>query len=123
MVLLGGDDALVRHRGPGRRTVLSAGAAALAVLLGATAYAIDAYHERPPWGSDIAYEAGYVLGSRVRHHDVRGERVRALLDGGCARMEAQGLGGRKATHNPALWVAGCLDGAAGRPFAHQGLAY
>ncbi|WP_351228003.1 hypothetical protein [Streptomyces sp. NPDC002133] len=41
--------------------------------------------------------------------------------GGCARMESEGLGGRKATHNPGLWVAGCLDGAAGRPSTRQGL--
>ncbi|MEE1751368.1 hypothetical protein [Streptomyces sp. SP18CS02] len=84
---------------------------------------ITTYHERPPWGTDIAYEAGFVQGTRIRQYDVHGDRVRELLGGGCARMETEGLGGPKATHNPAEWVAGCLDGAAGRPSRHQGLAY
>lgn len=99
-----------------------AGAAvALTAAVGGTV--IGAYGERPPWGSDIAYEAGYLQGNRTRHHDPTGERVRDLLAGGCARLEDGGLGGRKATHDPGAWVAGCLDGAAGRPSRHQGLAY
>lgn len=98
-------------------------AAAVTLVVTVSGYTVRAYGERPPWGTDIAYEAGFLQGSRVRQFDMSGERVRDLLDGGCARMEAQGLGGRKATHNPAVWVAGCLDGAAGRPSRHQGLAY
>ncbi|MER7107041.1 hypothetical protein [Streptomyces sp. NPDC000229] len=123
MVLLGQQTALVRHRGPKRRVFWSAVAAAVALAATVGGYAIHAYDGRPPWGTDIAYEAGFLQGNRIRHSDVTGERVRELLGGGCARMEAEGLGGRKATHNPAVWVAGCLDGAAGRPSRHQGLAY
>ncbi|RST18004.1 hypothetical protein E2C00_12995 [Streptomyces sp. WAC05374] len=123
MVLLGQQTALVRHRGPRRRVFWSTVAAAVTLALAVGGHAIRTYDERPPWGSDIAYEAGYLQGNRVRHHDRTGDRVRDLLAGGCARMEAEGLGGRKATHNPALWVAGCLDGVAGRPSRHQGLAY
>lgn len=36
-------------------------------------------------------------------------------------MERQGMGGARAVHDPAAWVAGCLDGAAGRPSRNQGL--
>lgn len=103
--------------------MLTAGAAAAAICLTVAGYVIDTYSERPPWGTDIAYEAGFLQGHRIRRHDMDGARVRELLEGGCARMEAEGLGGQKATHNPAEWVAGCVDGAAGRPPRHQGLAY
>ncbi|MGA4801419.1 hypothetical protein [Streptomyces lavendulocolor] len=123
MVLLGRQTELVRHRGPGRRAFWGLTGAAVALAATVGALAVGAYGERPPWGTDIAYEAGYLQGNRVRHHDMTGERVRDLLDGGCARREAAGLGGPKATHDPAAWVAGCLDGAAGRPSRHQGLAY
>ncbi|ORT57862.1 hypothetical protein [Streptomyces sp. CB03238] len=123
MVLLGQQTALVRHRGPKRWVFWSAVGAAVALVVTVGGHTIGAYGERPPWGTDIAYEAGFLQGNRTRHYDVTGERVRDLLEGGCARMEAEGLGGRKATHNPAVWVAGCLDGAAGRPPRHQGLAY
>ncbi|MEU9293650.1 hypothetical protein [Streptomyces sp. NPDC048266] len=110
-----------RHEGPPRQNfVLSLTAAALF----GTALAwglIDRYDDRPPWGTDIAYEGGYVLASRIRGYDVDGTRTRALLDGECALMERQGLGGARAVHDPAAWVAGCLDGAAGRPSRNQGI--
>ncbi|MFG3496168.1 hypothetical protein [Streptomyces sp. NPDC047928] len=122
MVLLGQEttDAF-RHRGPARGKTLAACAAAVAVVVAAGGAAIHTYGERPPWGDDIAYEAGFVTGNRIRHHDRDGHLTRDLLDGGCARMRDQGVGGPKAAHNPGRWVEGCLDGAAGRPSRHQGL--
>ncbi|MFF8831955.1 hypothetical protein [Streptomyces sp. NPDC015131] len=98
-------------------------ATAVVLMGGGGGYAVASYAERPPWAADIAYEAGFLHGNRVRHHDLTGEQVRSLLDGGCDRARAEGRGGRKARLDPALWVAGCLDGAAGKPPRHQGLAY
>ncbi|MFE7552405.1 hypothetical protein ACFU6J_30950, partial [Streptomyces gardneri] len=62
-----------------------------------------------------------VQASRIRGYDVDGTRTKSLLTGECAHMERQGLGGARAAHDPAAWVAGCLDGAAGRPSRNQGL--
>ncbi|MEU5917597.1 hypothetical protein ACWEPZ_16345 [Streptomyces sp. NPDC004288] len=109
-----------RHEGPPLRKFVIG--AAVAVLLGtATAgFLIDRYHERPPWGTDIAYEGGFVQASRIRGYDVDGTRVKSLLAGECALMERQGMGGERAVHDPAAWVEGCLDGAAGRPSRNQG---
>lgn len=125
MVLLGqtghGPSALVRHRGPSRRAFAAFGTAATATPIAVAGCVIATYDEHPPWGPQIAYEAGYVQGTRIRHRDVRGELGPELLDGGCARLEQEGLGGTRATHDPARWVEGCLDGAAGRPSKHQGL--
>ncbi len=101
--------------------MLAAGAAGLATLLVLAGAGISTYHERPPFGDDIAYESGYVQGLRTRHRDLTGERVRDLLHGGCARLLRDGLAGEKAALAPDRWIAGCLDGAAGRPSGHQGL--
>ncbi|MFE0650102.1 hypothetical protein ACFVZH_16105 [Streptomyces sp. NPDC059534] len=110
-----------RHQGPPpRKFVLFATAA---VLFGAAVAwgLVDRYAERPPWGTDIAYEGGYVQAARIRGYDVDGTRTKALLAGECALMERQGMGGARAVHDPAAWVAGCLDGAAGRPSRNQGM--
>ncbi|GHB02053.1 hypothetical protein ACIQRS_26360 [Streptomyces termitum] len=110
-----------RHEGPPPRTFVPlAVTAALLVLTGA-GLLIDAYDERPPWGTDIAYEGGYILASRIRGYDTDGSRTRSLLAGECARMERDGMGGDRAVHDPAAWVEGCLDGAAGHPSRNQGL--
>ncbi|MFC8171078.1 hypothetical protein [Streptomyces sp. NPDC057325] len=110
-----------RHEGPPpRKFVPFAVVGVLAALTGA-GLLIGAYNDRPPWGTDIAYEGGYVLASPVRGYDVDGSRTRALVAGGCARLEREGRGGDRAVHDPAAWVAGCLDGAAGRPSRNQGL--
>ncbi|WP_331909787.1 hypothetical protein [Streptomyces sp.] len=88
-----------------------------AVVLFGTAVAwglIDRYHDRPPWATDIAYEGGYLQAVRIA-------KWRALRDGECAEMERTGLGGDRAAHDPGAWVAGCLDGAAGRPSRNQGV--
>ena len=94
-----------------------------AVVLAATAAAVlvARYDDRPPWGTDVAYEGGFVQASRIRGYDTDGSRTKALLAGECALMERQGMGGERAVHDPAAWVAGCLDGAAGRPSRIQGL--
>ncbi|MFE7775468.1 hypothetical protein ACFU5O_16510 [Streptomyces sp. NPDC057445] len=120
MVLTGETD-LVRHRVPSRAKLITLLVAA--GLLGAclAALLVRQYNDRPPWGDDVAYEGGYIVGNRVRQTDMTGERTKALLSGGCARAEAEGRGGRRATHNQRLWVAGCVDGAAGRQSTHQGL--
>ncbi|MER6999821.1 hypothetical protein [Streptomyces sp. NPDC000410] len=115
MVLLGQQTALVRHRGPSRRTLIVGLATLTALGIALAALVVWQHNDRPPWADDIAYEAGYVHGNRVRQTDVPGKRTQDLLTGGCVRLESEGLGGQKATHNPGLWVAGCLDGAAGRP--------
>ncbi|MEU3300783.1 MULTISPECIES: hypothetical protein [unclassified Streptomyces] len=121
MVLLGQQTGLVRHRGPsrGKSTVTLTAIVALAVALAAVL--VGQYNDRPPWGDDVAYEGGYLLATRIRQADVSGERTKELLSGGCARMLAEGFGGRRATHDPGLWVAGCLDGATGHISAKQGL--
>ncbi|MGW7364291.1 hypothetical protein ACWGI8_12890 [Streptomyces sp. NPDC054841] len=123
MVMLGQQTSLVRHRGPSPRKLTAVIAAAVVLVAALTAVLIHKYNDRPPWGDDIAYEAGYVKGMRIRKSDPSGKWTKDLLSGGCARMESEGLGGRKATHNPGLWVAGCLDGAAGRASNKQGLFY
>ncbi|MFF5423643.1 MULTISPECIES: hypothetical protein [unclassified Streptomyces] len=110
-----------RHEGPPRRTFVLL--LATAVLLG-TAVAwgiIEQYNDRPPWAADIAYEGGYVQATRIRKYDQDGSRTKALLSGECTLMRQQGMGGDRAVHDPAAWVAGCLDAAAGRPSRHQGL--
>ncbi|MER7947471.1 hypothetical protein ABTY59_08805 [Streptomyces sp. NPDC096079] len=110
-----------RHEGPPLRKFVTV--TAVAVLLGTTTAGvlIGRYDERPPWGTDIAYEGGFVQASRIRGYDVDGSRTKALLAGECALMERQGMGGERAVHDPAAWVAGCLDGAAGRPSRNQGI--
>ncbi|MFG3038751.1 hypothetical protein ACGFYZ_17835 [Streptomyces sp. NPDC048330] len=110
-----------RHEGPPARKFAPLATAA-ALLAAAVAWGlVDHYADRPPWGTDIAYEGGYVQAARIRGFDVNGSRTRALLSGECALMERQGLGGARAAHDPAAWVAGCLDGAAGRPSRNQGI--
>ncbi|MFD7609956.1 hypothetical protein [Streptomyces sp. NPDC059828] len=112
----------VHHRVPGRRgRVLTALVACALLGAAGAAFLIWRFNDRPPWGDDVAYEGGYIMGTRIRQADVTGERTKELLSGGCARLLAEGLGGRRATHNSPLWVTGCLDGAAGRPSTHQGL--
>ncbi|MFJ4336829.1 hypothetical protein [Streptomyces sp. NPDC088915] len=110
-----------RHEGPPLRKFVPSVAVAVLLVLTGTGLLIGAYNDRPPWGTDIAYEGGYVLASRIRGYDVDGSRTKALLAGECARMERDGTGGDRAVHDPAAWVAGCLDGAAGRPSRNQGL--
>ncbi|MBT2445010.1 hypothetical protein J7E93_33965 [Streptomyces sp. ISL-36] len=112
---------MVRQEGPSRRQFIAGLTAA--VVLGTTAAGavIARYAERPPWGTDIAYEGGYVQAVRIRKYDQDGERTRALLAGECAAMERRGMGGDRAVHDPAAWVSGCLDGAAGRPSRNQGM--
>ncbi|MER6917225.1 hypothetical protein ABT354_36760 [Streptomyces sp. NPDC000594] len=112
---------LVHHSGPPRRTLLLVLGAVAALLLTGCWLVLQRYNDRPPWAEDITYEAGYLHGKRVLQGDPTGKLTAELLDGGCVRMEAEGAAGRKATYNPKLWVTGCLDGAAGRPSAAQGL--
>jgi hypothetical protein len=121
MVLLGQPTGLVRHRGPSRSKSAAARAAATALVVAVAAVVIGRYNDRPPWGDDVAYEAGYLHATRIRQADMTGEPTKDLLTGGCARMESDGTGGPRATHNPRLWVTGCLDGAAGEVPAEQGL--
>ncbi|GAA4911596.1 hypothetical protein ACFPM3_10355 [Streptomyces coeruleoprunus] len=121
MVLLGQDTTLVRHRGPSRGKSLAFLAAVTAAFVAVCGVVVARFEDRPPWGSDIAYEAGYRKAARIRAYDRAGDLVRVLLHGGCARMEAEGAGRREATYDPALWVEGCLDGAAGRPSRHEGV--
>ncbi|MGW6568006.1 hypothetical protein [Streptomyces sp. NPDC054975] len=110
-----------RHEGPPRGKFVACVAAA--VLIGTTVagFGIATYNERPPWGTDIAYEGGYLQAVRIRKADVTGQRTRALLAGECASMERMGMGGDRAVHDPAAWVSGCLDGAANRPSRNQGI--
>ncbi|MCH0540417.1 hypothetical protein I3F58_12715 [Streptomyces sp. MUM 203J] len=121
MVLLGEGSALARHRGPSRLKLLTAGAMAAALFVAGSTLVIARYDDRPPGADRIAYEGGYLTGTRVRQRDVRGDLVPELLAGGCARMAREGLGGGRAALDPDRWVAGCLDGAAGHPSWHQGL--
>ncbi|MFI1394390.1 hypothetical protein [Streptomyces sp. NPDC020681] len=121
MVLLGHQTVGSHRPGPSRRTLSLALASAAAVLLAGTWLLIQRHNERPPWAQDIAYEAGFVQGNRVRHYDRTGQEVKDLLAGGCARLRAEGVGGLKATYDPDLWVDGCLAGAAGRQPERQGL--
>ncbi|WP_327324903.1 hypothetical protein OG735_22095 [Streptomyces sp. NBC_01210] len=122
MVLLGHPTAgATHHPGPSRRTLSLAFASAAAVLLAACWLVIQQYNERPPWAQDISYEAGFIQGNRIRHYDPTGRQAKDLLAGGCERFRAEGRGGLKATYDPGLWVAGCLDGAAGRQLEKQGL--
>ncbi|MFD3436785.1 hypothetical protein ACFWU3_04685 [Streptomyces sp. NPDC058685] len=121
MVLLGHDTVAVHHTGPSRRTLLLAAASAAAVLAATAWGLVDRHHDRPPWAKDVAYESGFLQGNRVRQYDRTGQEVKDLLAGGCSRLHAEGWGGRKASYDPGLWVAGCLDGAAGRPASRQGL--
>ncbi|MER8232294.1 hypothetical protein [Streptomyces sp. NPDC094049] len=109
-----------RHQGPPPRKFAAAIAATVLVGTAAVGLLISRYDDRPPWADDIAYEGGFVQASRIRGYDVDGSRVRALLDGECARMERDGMGGARAVHNPARWVQGCLDAAAGLPSKNQG---
>ncbi|MCX4981986.1 hypothetical protein [Streptomyces sp. NBC_00572] len=110
-----------RHEGPARGKFAVGLAVAVVLATAAAAFLISTFNERPPWGTDIAYEGGFVQASRIRGYDVDGSRTKALLAGECALMERQGMGGDRAVHDPAAWVAGCLDGAAGRPSRNQGL--
>ncbi|SDM27973.1 hypothetical protein [Streptomyces wuyuanensis] len=121
MVLLGQGTALVRHRGPSRKKRAALLAAATAVVVALAGLLIHQYNDRPPWADDVAYEGGYLLANRIRKADATGERTKELLDGGCARLLREGAGARRATHKPGLWVAGCLDAAAGREPTKQGL--
>ncbi|MEV6395015.1 hypothetical protein AB0M39_09605 [Streptomyces sp. NPDC051907] len=121
MVLLGPQSAVTHRAGPSRRTLALAVAAAIAVLTAGSWFLVQRHNERPPWADDVAYESGFVQGTRVRQYDRTGLEVADLLSGGCERMRAQGRGGLKATYNPELWVEGCLAGAEAAPPARQGL--
>ncbi|MFD0143510.1 MULTISPECIES: hypothetical protein [unclassified Streptomyces] len=112
-----------RHEGPSRGKFAACLTTAVLVGTAVAGYGIARYDERPPWGTDIAYEGGYLQAVRIRKADVTGERTRALLSGECAEMERTGMGGDRAAHDPAAWVTGCLDGAAGRPSQNQGLLH
>ncbi|WP_225804104.1 hypothetical protein [Streptomyces sp. NK15101] len=110
-----------RHEGPPRGKFAAGFTVAVVLATAAAGVLIGAYDERPPWGTDIAYEGGFVQASRIRGYDTDGSRTKALLAGECALMERQGMGGERAAHDPAAWVEGCLDGAAGRPSRNQGI--
>ncbi|MEV4944380.1 hypothetical protein [Streptomyces sp. NPDC053755] len=110
-----------RHEGPPRRKFIGCAATAMLLGMAVAAYGIAEFDERPPWGTDIAYEGGYLQAVRIRQYDLTGERTRALLAGECAAMERRGMGGDRSVHDPAAWVTGCLDGAAGRPSSNQGI--
>ncbi|MEU3693498.1 hypothetical protein [Streptomyces narbonensis] len=110
-----------RHEGPSPGKFIAGITAAVALAVTAAGVLVARYDDRPPWGTDIAYEGGFVQASRIRGYDVDGSRTKALLAGECALMQQQGMGGDRAVHDPAAWVAGCLDGAAGRPSRNQGL--
>ncbi|MEU7035531.1 hypothetical protein ABZ958_17845 [Streptomyces sp. NPDC046237] len=103
-----------RHQGPPRGKFVACLATAVLIGTAVAGYVVARYDERPPWGTDIAYEGGYVQAVRIA-------KFRELRDGECADMERTGMGGRPATHDPRAWVAGCLDGAAGRPSRNQGI--
>ncbi|MFF5919364.1 hypothetical protein ACFY8C_13545 [Streptomyces flavochromogenes] len=110
-----------RHEGPSRGRFFAGVGGAVVVATAAAGVLIGTYNDRPPWGTDIAYEGGFIMASRIRGYDVDGSRTKALLAGECALMERQGMGGDRAVHDPAAWVDGCLDAAAGRLSRHQGL--
>ncbi|MFF0276245.1 MULTISPECIES: hypothetical protein [unclassified Streptomyces] len=110
-----------RHEGPSRGRFAAGVGTAVVLATAAAGLLIHTYDDRPPWGTDIAYEGGFILASRIRGYDVDGSRTKALLAGECALMQRQGMGGDRAVHDPAAWVAGCLDGAAGRPSRNQGI--
>ncbi|MFF9913536.1 hypothetical protein [Streptomyces sp. NPDC013457] len=110
-----------RHEGPPPGKFVACLITAVLVGTAVAGYGIARYNERPPWGTDIAYEGGYLQAVRIRKADPTGERSRAMLSGECAQMERMGMGGGRAVHDPAAWVTGCLDGAAGRPSQNQGL--
>ncbi|MFJ8668019.1 hypothetical protein [Streptomyces sp. NPDC093600] len=114
---------MVRHEGPPLRKFIACAATAVLLGTGVAAYVVTEYDERPPWGTDIAYEGGYLQAVRIRKYDMTGERTRALLAGECVAMERRGMGGDRAVHAPEAWVAGCLDGAAGRPSTNQGMLH
>ncbi|MCX4824476.1 hypothetical protein OG883_32400 [Streptomyces sp. NBC_01142] len=120
MVLLDQPTVDVRHPGPSRRVLSLTFASAAAVLLAGCWFVTLRHNERPPWAKDVAYEAGFLQGNRVRQYDPTGRQARDLLAGGCERFQAEGRGGLKATYDPGLWVDGCLDGAAGRQPEKQG---
>ncbi|MFF3323384.1 hypothetical protein [Streptomyces sp. NPDC002889] len=121
MVLLGHTFIGVQHRGLSRRALSLVLLPAGALLVAGTWFLVQRYNERPPWAQDVAYEAGFIQGSRTRHADPTGRQAKDLLAGGCERLEATGLAGLKASYDPGLWVAGCRDGAVGRPPVKQGL--
>ncbi|WP_406059958.1 hypothetical protein OG462_21880 [Streptomyces sp. NBC_01077] len=110
-----------RHEGPSRGRFAAGLTVAVVLATAGAGLLIDTYNERPPWGTDIAYEGGFVQASRIRGYDVDGSRTKALLAGECALMERQGMGGDRAVHDPAAWVEGCLDAAAGRQSRNQGI--
>ncbi|MEU2236595.1 hypothetical protein [Streptomyces vietnamensis] len=103
-----------RHEGPPRGKFFAVLAAAVVLATAAGGAVIARYDEQPPWGTDIAYEGGYLQAVRIA-------KWRALRAGECADMERRGMGGDRAVHDPAAWVEGCLDGAAGRPSRNQGI--
>ncbi|MFE5731782.1 hypothetical protein ACFQ7A_12875, partial [Streptomyces sp. NPDC056528] len=82
-----------RHEGPPPRKFVPFAVAAVLLVLTGTGLLIGEYNDRPPWGTDIAYEGGFILASRIRGYDVDGSRTKALLAGECARMERDGMGG------------------------------
>ncbi|MET9935441.1 hypothetical protein, partial [Streptomyces sp. NPDC006324] len=91
-----------RHEGPPLRKFVPSVAVAVLLVLTGTGLLVGTYDDRPPWGTDIAYEGGYVLASRIRGYDVDGSRTKALLAGECARMERDGTGGDRAAIQAAL---------------------
>ncbi|MCT4354808.1 hypothetical protein M5362_16890 [Streptomyces sp. Je 1-79] len=110
-----------RHEGPPRGKFIACVATVVLIGTAVAGYTVATYDERPPWGTDIAYEGGYLQAVRIRKADVTGERTRALLAGECAAMQRAGMGGDRAVHDPAAWVSGCLDGAGDRPSRNQGI--
>ncbi|QGZ49801.1 MULTISPECIES: hypothetical protein [Streptomyces] len=112
---------MVRQEGPSRGKFTVCLTAAVLFGTAAAWGVVATYHERPPWGTDIAYEGGYLQAVRIRKYDLSGERTRALLAGECAAMERRGMGGDRSVHDPEAWVSGCLDGAAGHPSRNQGV--
>ncbi|CAM5590970.1 hypothetical protein STANM309S_00510 [Streptomyces tanashiensis] len=79
-----------RHEGPSRGKFTAAVTAAAVLATAAAGVLIGQYNERPPWGTDIAYEGGFTQASRIRGYDVDGSRTKALLAGECALMERRG---------------------------------
>ncbi|MFG2772474.1 hypothetical protein [Streptomyces sp. NPDC048350] len=49
-----------RHQGPPRGKFVACLATAVLIGTAVAGYVVARYDERPPWGTDIAYEGGYV---------------------------------------------------------------
>ncbi|GAA2238037.1 hypothetical protein GCM10010232_26030 [Streptomyces amakusaensis] len=112
---------LTAHSGPSRRALAITAAIAAVFLFGGGWLLLRQYGDRPPLAEDVAYESGFVHGSRVRQYDRVGDQVADLRAGGCERLALVGAGGREMSYDPGLWVKGCMDGVSGRPAAGQGI--